>query len=219
MNVSDLMCREVRVVRPVDRLDTAARTMWEHDCGCVPVVDAAGVLVGVITDRDLCMAAYTQGRSLGEIQVGNAMARTVRTCRADDSVTTALATLQQTQVHRLPVVDARGAVVGMLSLNDLVRAAVARPAAVDAAGVMKALAAVVAPRKPAAAQKPPVAAAPAPAAPAAVATAVAPVVVPAKPAVVAAAAPTPPATVAPAPVAPAKAPVGKGKPMKKGKKG
>lgn len=147
MNVNELMSREPRAVRIGDRGDAAARVLWEADCGIAPVVDAAGVLVGVVTDRDLCMASYTQGRSLGEIPVTKVMVSTLRTCRPDDTVAAAMATMQQAQVHRLPVVDARNLLVGMLSTNDLVRTANGRPAALDSGSVMKCLAAIGAPRR------------------------------------------------------------------------
>jgi CBS domain-containing protein len=222
MQAKDWMSREPRAVRMQERLDAAARVMWEQDCGICPVVDAQGVLVGVVTDRDACMASYTQGKPLAEIPVATAMARVLRTCRADEPVLNVLQSMQQGQVHRLPVVDARGALVGIVSTTDLVRAAVARPAAVDAGAVVKTLAAIAAPRSHAAkvpvAASAPTAAAPAPAAPAvaAAAAAAAPVVAaaakvvepPAKKPVAAA----PAASVAP----PAKKPAAKGK--AKGKK-
>ena len=147
MNANDLMTREPRSVRTTDRLDAAARVLWEQDCGIVPVVDAANVLVGVVTDRDLCMASYTQGRPLNEIAVVGSMARQLRTCRPDDSLTNVLSAMQHAQVHRLPVVDARGVLVGLVSINDVVRAAHQRPAAIDAASVVKTLALIGAPRR------------------------------------------------------------------------
>lgn len=166
MNVKDVMTREVRSVRMADRLDAAARLMWEQDCGIAPVVDSSNVLVGVLTDRDLCMATYTQGRPLAEIPVTAVMARMLRTIKPDDTLATAMGVLQQAQVHRLPVVDARGVLVGLLAVNDLVRLAAARPGALDAMAVVKCLAAVCASRRATNAE----------AAPAAVAPAVAPAV-------------------------------------------
>lgn len=153
MQVKECMSAPVRVARTVDRLDAAARVMWDGDCGFCPVVDGSGQLVGVLTDRDLCMAAYTQGRSLGEIPVAAAMARTLRACRPEDTVAVALQTMAEIQVHRLPVIDARGMVVGVVSLSDLLRAAMARPAALDANAVVRTLAAVTAPRQAANASK------------------------------------------------------------------
>lgn len=147
MNVKDVMTREVRSVRMADRLDAAARLMWEQDCGVAPVVDSSNVLVGVLTDRDLCMATYTQGRPLSEIPVTAVMARMLRTIKPDDTLATAMGVLQQAQVHRLPVVDARGVLVGLLAVNDLVRLAAARPGVLDATAVVKCLAAIGASRR------------------------------------------------------------------------
>lgn len=147
MNVKDVMTREVRSVRMADRLDAAARLMWEQDCGIAPVVDSSNVLVGVLTDRDLCMATYTQGRPLSEIPVTAVMARMLRTIKPDDTLATAMGVLQQAQVHRLPVVDARGVLVGLLAVNDLVRLAAARPGALDATAVVKCLATIGASRR------------------------------------------------------------------------
>ena len=147
MNIKDVMTREVRSVRMADRLDAAARLMWEQDCGIAPVVDSSHVLVGVLTDRDLCMATYTQGRPLSEIPVTAVMARMLRTIKPDDTLATAMGVLQQAQVHRLPVVDARGVLVGLLAVNDLVRLAATRPGVLDATAVVKCLAAIGASRR------------------------------------------------------------------------
>jgi CBS domain-containing protein len=124
MNVGELMAKDVRTCAPDDSLNAAARIMWEADCGCVPVV-RDGRLVGVVTDRDLCMAAYTKGRSLHEVRVREAMSRAVRTCRPTDTVESALETLREAKVRRLPVVDERCEVVGLFSLSDVARAVAA----------------------------------------------------------------------------------------------
>ncbi len=126
MRVEQVMRQDVTSCRPGDGLDVAARIMWEHDCGCVPVVEpanGAGRLVGMVTDRDICMAAWIQGRPLSAIHVDGAMARRVQSCRATDSIDTALKILEQNQLHRLPVVDQDDRLVGMLSLADLAREA------------------------------------------------------------------------------------------------
>lgn len=142
MIVNDCMSRAPQRVRVTDRLDAAARVMWDHDCGFVPVLDGADRLVGVVTDRDLCMAAFTQGRPLHELPMAAAMARQVRTVRADDSLATAMAAMQEVAVRRLPVVDAEGRLVGVLSSNDLVRHAHAGHREVAAEHVLRTLAVV-----------------------------------------------------------------------------
>jgi CBS domain-containing protein len=132
MHLKDVMSHPV-VSCPIDStLDQAARLMWEFDCGIIPVVNDQGRLAGVVTDRDICMAAYTQGRPLSEIPVSTAMARAVVAVHTDDVVETAETQMRDSQVRRLPVPDAEDRPVGIVSLNDLARlAGRARKAAVD----------------------------------------------------------------------------------------
>ena len=125
MKVEQLMKREVKVCAETDTLNRAAELMWESDCGCIPVVSANGdgALIGVVTDRDIAMAAYTQGRQLWAIPVGTAMARKVITCHASDGISQAEALMRDNQVQRLPVLDQNEHLVGILSLNDVAREA------------------------------------------------------------------------------------------------
>jgi CBS domain-containing protein len=94
--------------------------MWESDCGCVPVVDAGGKAIAMITDRDICMAAFTQDKPLSQIPVSIAASRTLAAVREDDTVEAAEAVMRAHRVRRVPVVDADGRVTGVLSVNDLV---------------------------------------------------------------------------------------------------
>ena len=121
------MVREVMACSPDDNLNRAAQIMWESDCGCVPVVDNAARVLGMLTDRDICMAAYTQGRTLNDIPVSIAMSSEVFACRPDDDLLDAQKVMRSHQVRRLPATDSEGRLVGVLSLTDIVRA-VARKA-------------------------------------------------------------------------------------------
>ena len=123
MKVEDLMTTDVGACRPFDTVDRSAKVMWERDCGVVPVVDQDGRAVAMLTDRDICMAALTQGRALGEIHVSSAMSRRLWSCRPQDDVKDAGKVMQAHQVRRLPVVDADGKLLGLLSISDLARAA------------------------------------------------------------------------------------------------
>lgn len=126
MKVEQLMTRNVSACEPDDSLSAAAQIMWEQDCGCVPVVsrgNGAATLVGMITDRDVCMAAYTQGRPLQATKVHSAMARSLCTCRPTDAVSVALKVMRTNQLHRIPVVDAEDHLLGILSLTDVAREA------------------------------------------------------------------------------------------------
>lgn len=119
MNVSQVMSRDVVTCRPEDNLSQAARAMWDHDIGCLPVLGWDGRVIGMITDRDIAMAAYTQGRTLVDLAVEIAMAREVFTCLETDSLIQAEEVMRAHRVRRLPVLDGNGHLQGILSLNDL----------------------------------------------------------------------------------------------------
>ncbi len=123
MYVHELMTPAPAVCTTSDHLSRAAQIMWDRDCGVVPVLDAAGRLAGIVTDRDLCMAAYTTGVALHELPVERVMSKVLTTIGPDASVEDALETLAEAEVRRLPVVDAQGRLIGILSLADFVRAA------------------------------------------------------------------------------------------------
>lgn len=123
MNVGQIMTREVRTCGLHDSLNAAAQLMWETDCGCIPVVDREGKAIAMITDRDICMAAYTQGQSLRSMLVSSAASHGVVTLRKDDGVDDAEALMQKNKICRVPVVDANGKPIGIVSMNDLARRA------------------------------------------------------------------------------------------------
>jgi len=102
-------------------LDVAARLMWEFDCGIIPLLSDDGRLAGVLTDRDICMAAYTQGKPLSAIPAARAMAKQVISVHAEDTVEAAEHLMGDNQIRRLPVIDNAGRPVGVVSLNDLAR--------------------------------------------------------------------------------------------------
>jgi CBS domain-containing protein len=120
VKVADLMTREVRACTIHESVNAAARIMWEHDCGCALVVDGHGKLAGIVTDRDICMAAYTQGVPLEGIPVERVMSPKVISCSRSDDLETAHQLMRTHEIHRIPVVDSRGRPVGILSLSDLV---------------------------------------------------------------------------------------------------
>ena len=119
MKVDQIMNRKVKVCRPQDWLNKAAHIMWEEPCGAVPVVDDQGMPVGFLTDRDICMAAYTQGKPLEKLRVETAMARKVVSCKAEDDLNSAAQLMRKNRTRRLPLVDHNGTLVGLLSLDDL----------------------------------------------------------------------------------------------------
>jgi CBS domain-containing protein len=121
MIVDELMTRDVRTCRLHDSLAEAARILWEHDCGCALVVDAEGRSVAVITDRDICMAAYTRGLPLRAMSVASAASGGGVSVHPGEKVETPQVLMRRHRVRRLPVVDAMGKPIGIVSMNDLAR--------------------------------------------------------------------------------------------------
>jgi CBS domain-containing protein len=151
MNVTGLMSQPVCACRDEESLRTAAERMWEHDIGVLPVVDDGGRLVGVVTDRDICMTAYLRGQTLEQCRIDSAMTREVASCHCETSVEDAQELMRQLQIRRLPVVDDQGRPVGMLSLNDLALAAARAESGrlgLQREGVLATLAAVSLHRRP-----------------------------------------------------------------------
>jgi len=123
MNVEMMMSSDVVSCRPEDSMAQAARAMWDRDCGVVPVVDADRHLVGIVTDRDICIAALTKGRTLDSMAVAEVMRQRVYSCRPDQTLRAVHALMREFQVRRLPVVDQHDRLVGIVSINDLAQAA------------------------------------------------------------------------------------------------
>lgn len=121
MQVKEIMTSDVAHCGPQSALAEAAMIMWHKDCGSVPVVNHEGKAIGIVTDRDICMALVTRNRAASQISVGEVIGGLVRVCSPDDDVETALATMQHAQVRRLPVVDRDGTLRGILSISDALR--------------------------------------------------------------------------------------------------
>jgi CBS domain-containing protein len=119
--VRSIMTVGVMACEPGDSLNRAAQILWDHDCGALPVVASDGKLVGMITDRDVCMAAYSQGCTLAAAKVESAMSRDVLACDLEDTIERALELMRYRQVRRLPVVHPDGRLAGIVSLADIAR--------------------------------------------------------------------------------------------------
>lgn len=112
------MTKEVHTCRSDTNLAMAAMQMWEGDFGALPVVEDGGKVVGMITDRDICMGVASRDEAPSKIRVGEIMSGEVYSCSADADIREALKTMQQRRVRRLPVTK-EGEIAGLLSLNDL----------------------------------------------------------------------------------------------------
>ncbi|HTV19728.1 MAG TPA: CBS domain-containing protein [Polyangiaceae bacterium] len=121
--VADVMRSPAVCCRLGDSLHRVAQLMWEHDVGAVVVLDDAGRACHVITDRDVCMGAYTQGVALWASHVRSVKPGPIVTCSAEAGVVEVRSLMQEHGVRRIPVLDAAGGVVGVVGLGDLVREA------------------------------------------------------------------------------------------------
>lgn len=120
MILQDVLTPRVKSCHPETDLAAAVKMMWDGDCGAVPVVDTDRRVVGMITDRDICIAAATRATAPANIRASEVMSSEVLTCRSDEDVRGALTTMKDHRVRRLPVVDQQRRLVGIVSLNDLV---------------------------------------------------------------------------------------------------
>jgi CBS domain-containing protein len=121
MKVFEIMTIDVESVTASDSLSRAAEIMWRRDCGIVPVVDC-DLLLGVITDRDIAIAAATRNLNPSEITAGSMIGRPVRTCRMEDTVGSVVRLMRRHRIRRIPVVGERGELLGILSVADLLSA-------------------------------------------------------------------------------------------------
>jgi CBS domain-containing protein len=121
MTVKELQTSEVKSCGRDTDLATVAKMMWDGDCGAVPVVNEERKVIGIITDRDICIAAATRFRTPSEIRAGEVITENggVHSVKPDDDVRVALRTMRKHRVRRLPVVDQQQRLRGMLSINDL----------------------------------------------------------------------------------------------------
>lgn len=127
MKTEDLMTRNVAACRPDDSLEQAAHLMWDWDVGCVVVTDGQQKPIGMITDRDVAMAAYIHGTPLREIRVETVMARNLWSCSVNTSLKEIEDKMRTAQVRRLPVIGFDGQLVGIVTLGDIARSAHSNP--------------------------------------------------------------------------------------------
>ncbi len=129
MTISEVMTKNPAFCAPSSSAQTAALVMQQKDTGILPVTEDAfsRKLVGVVTDRDLCLAVLVRGRDPAHVWVQECMARDPATCHLDEEVGAALRRMREHRVRRIPVVDEAGNLKGIVSLADLVRQRVISP--------------------------------------------------------------------------------------------
>jgi CBS-domain-containing membrane protein len=120
MKVKELMTPDAKAIWITQSLADAAREMWENDCGALPIIKDGRKVVGMITDRDICMASAMRDRNPAAISVEEIMNATVYAAEADEDIEQALQTMREHKIRRLPVLNLQGELEGILSMNDIV---------------------------------------------------------------------------------------------------
>lgn len=123
MKVGKAFTRDVVTCSSLDSLEHAVRLMIERDIGCVVVIDQMDQVVGVVTDRDVVIASYRHVQRLRELPVTAGMSGPPIACRDDDDAEQVERVMREHRVRRVLVTDEHGLLVGILSLDDLARAA------------------------------------------------------------------------------------------------
>ena len=121
MKIQDIMSTDPSTVTPDTPITEAARLMKDHNIGMLPVVESEGSrkLVGVVTDRDITIRHVAEGHTT-DCPVREAMTGNVSTCKAGENVETVMNLMADEQVRRIPIVDERGDLIGIVSQADIV---------------------------------------------------------------------------------------------------
>lgn len=120
MKIKELMTPNPKAIWLTESVSDAAQLMWENDCGILPVIKDGRKVVGLITDRDICMAVAIRGTEPASISVEEVMTGQVFAVGPEDELERALQLMREHRVHRVPVVNPDGELEGILSLNDVV---------------------------------------------------------------------------------------------------
>lgn len=127
MKINAIMSPQVTSCGPDTNLGSVVEAMSRHDCGFVPVVDELGEAIGVVTDRDICLSLGRRDLPPSALVARNVMTQPVIACSPEDDSVVALLTMVQHHVRRLPVLGPAGVLLGVLSIDDIVRCAARAP--------------------------------------------------------------------------------------------
>lgn len=120
MKVKEVMAPDAKAIWLTESLTDAARLMWENDCGVLPIIKDGRKVIGMITDRDICMAMAMRDQRPSGVSVEEVMSGQVYAVNPEDEIDQALQAMQEHKIRRLPVVNAEGELEGILSMNDIV---------------------------------------------------------------------------------------------------
>ena len=114
MKVEDIMSAAPLTCEVSTNLAEVAHLMWEGDCGIIPITGDGNKVIGLVTDRDICMAAATRNRAPSQMCAGDVRQGDVVSCHVGDRVQTALRLMKEHRIRRLPVVTQDGTLRGVI---------------------------------------------------------------------------------------------------------
>jgi CBS domain-containing protein len=159
MKVKDIMTPNAKAIWLTESLADAAQIMWDNDCGVLPIIKDGRKVIGMITDRDICMAVVMRDTNPSSVSVEEVMCGQVYSVNTEDEIDQALETMQEHKIRRLPVLNDDGELEGIVSMNDVVLHATAEKGedAIDYGSVIKTYHAICEHPKPIAASATPAA--------------------------------------------------------------
>lgn len=119
MKCSEVMTKNPKVCAPTDIVQQAALLMKSQDVGPIPIVGDNGKLEGIITDRDIVLKVVAEGLDPKTTKLAEVMSTDLITCTSDGDIEETLDLMEDNQVRRIPVIDANGRLVGIISQADI----------------------------------------------------------------------------------------------------
>jgi CBS domain-containing protein len=120
-HVRDFMTPNPECVSEQDSIRDVARIMKDQDTGVVPVVDGGKKIIGLITDRDIVVRGLAEGKNLENVHVNELMTKSIRSVHEDATVNEVLELMSNAEIRRVPVVNGRDEIVGILSIGDIAK--------------------------------------------------------------------------------------------------
>lgn len=119
MKCKEIMTPNPRYCSPQATSIEAAKIMRDEDVGIVPICEQDKKLVGVVTDRDICLTVVAEERHPREVKVSECMSEELVTCKPEDDVRKAEDLMKEYQVRRIPIVDDQGRILGVIAQADI----------------------------------------------------------------------------------------------------
>lgn len=121
MKVKDCMCNDVCCVTPDSTVCDCAKLMCNNHIGCIPVCDTMQNVVGLVTDRDVILRSIACEKDAKSTPVSDIMTCKVCSCSSDADIKEAEDLMCKYQIRRLPVVDEKNKIIGIITLGDLAK--------------------------------------------------------------------------------------------------